>query len=200
MRWVPVAAIGLLAVLLVAAIVVAATSGGGSGEAAPLASRANAPAPAKSSAPVSSAAPSLSFEVRASSADQRCASHAFGDVQASLQQTSCSAVRRASYTALVDGRPAAVTVAVVEFPDGEQATNFKRVADNPGGGGILDVATETGKWSGPPPQFDNAAYASKLEGNGVRLVQAVWQTGPSTPGDPGLTRAAQGALDLAMPS
>ncbi|QRP44270.1 hypothetical protein [Amycolatopsis sp. FDAARGOS 1241] len=202
-RWVPVAAIGLLAVLLVTAIVVAATGGGGGEASPPPSKRASAPAAApvaSSGAPASSAAPSLSFEPRANSADQRCASHAFGDVQASLQQTSCSAVRRASYTALVDGRPAAVTVAVVEFPDAAQATHFKQVADTPGGGGILDVATETGKWPGPPPQFDSAAYASKIDGNGVRLVQVVWQTGPSTPDDPGLTRAAQGALALTMPS
>ncbi|MEV4602526.1 hypothetical protein AB0K15_34670 [Amycolatopsis sp. NPDC049253] len=202
-RWVPVAAIGLLAILLVTAIVVAATGGGGGGEAASAPSSSARPAPppaAVNSAPASSAAPSLSFEARASSSDQRCASHAFGDVQASLQQTSCSAVSRASYTALVDGRAAAVTMALVQFPDAAQATHFKQVADTPGGGGILDVATETGKWPGPPPQFDNAAYASKLDGNGVRLVQVVWQSGPSTPDDPGLTRAAQGALALAMPA
>ncbi|MEV8609402.1 hypothetical protein AB0383_15925 [Amycolatopsis sp. NPDC051373] len=202
-RWVPVAAIGLLAILLVTAIVVAATGGGGGGEAAPAPSSSARPVPppaAVSSAPASSAAPSLSFEPRASSSDQRCASHAFGDVQASLQQTSCSAVSRASYTALVDGRAAAVTMAVVRFPDAAQATHFKQVADTPGGGGILDVATETGKWPGPPPQFDSAAYTSKLDGTGVRLVQVVWQSGPSTPDDPGLTRAAQGALALAMPA
>ncbi|MEW2502336.1 hypothetical protein AB0878_17815 [Amycolatopsis sp. NPDC047767] len=202
-RWVPVAAIGLLAILLVTAIVVAATGGGGGGEAAPAPSSSARPAPPPavvSSAPASSAAPSLSFEPRASSSDQRCASHAFGDVQASLQQTSCSAVSRASYTALVDGRAAAVTMAVVRFPDAAQATHFKQVADTPGGGGILDVATETGKWPGPPPQFDSAAYASKLDGTGVRLVQVVWQSGPSTPDDPGLTRAAQGALALTMPA
>ncbi|WIX78696.1 hypothetical protein QRX50_46420 [Amycolatopsis carbonis] len=202
-RWVPVAAIGLLAILLVTAIVVAATGGGGGGEAAPAPSSSARPVPppaAVSSAPAGSAAPSLSFEPRASSSDQRCASHAFGDVQASLQQTSCSAVSRASYTALVDGRAAAVTMAVVQFPDAAQATHFKQVADTPGGGGILDVATETGKWPGPPPQFDSAAYASKLDGTGVRLVQVVWQSGPSTPDDPGLSRAAQGALALAMPA
>ncbi|MEV0073531.1 hypothetical protein [Amycolatopsis sp. NPDC050768] len=202
-RWVPVAAIGLLAILLVTAIVVAATGSGGGGEAAPAPSSSARPVPppaAVSSAPAGSASPSLSFEPRASSSDQRCASHAFGDVQASLQQTSCSAVSRASYTALVDGRAAAVTMAVVQFPDAAQATHFKQVADTPGGGGILDVATETGKWPAPPPQFDSAAYASKLDGTGVRLVQVVWQSGPSTPDDPGLTRAAQRALALAMPA
>lgn len=202
-KWVPIAAIVLLVVLVVSAIVVA-TSGGDDTAAAPPASSAppsSVPSPVpssvKSSAPP---APTLTFEPRANSADQKCASHAFGDVQASLQQTSCSAVRRASYTALVDGRPAAVTVAVVEFPDAGQANRLKQIADNPGGGGILDVATETGKWPSGPPQFDGAAYASKIDGNGVRIVQAVWQPGPSTADDPGLARAAKGALDLQLPS
>ena len=203
-KWVPLAAIVLLVVLIVSAIVVA-TSGNSSDTAAapansaPPSSAAASPAPssAASSAP---AAPSLSFQPIANSSDQRCASHAFGDVQASLQQTSCSAVRRASYTALVDGRPAAVTVAVVEFPNASQAANFKQLADNPGGGGILDVAAETNKWPSGAPQFDGAAYASKIDGNGVRLVQAVWQPGPSTPDDPALVRAAKGALDLQLPS
>ncbi|WP_344867903.1 hypothetical protein [Amycolatopsis ultiminotia] len=200
----PLAAIALLVVLVAAAVVVA-TSGGGADDgttaAAPVSSAAPASSAApSSSAPPSSATPSLGFQPLASSADQRCASHAFGDVQASLQQTSCSAVRRASYTAEVDGRPAAVTVAVVEFADSAQASHFKEIADNPGGGGILDVATETGKWPNAAPQFDGAAYASKIEGKGVRLVQVVWTPGPSTPDDPGLARAANGALDLSLPS
>jgi hypothetical protein len=200
----PLGAIGLLVVLLVTAVVIAATGGGGSGQTAapPASSQPAASNPPASSAPVSSApvAPSLTFEVRAGSGDQRCASHAFGDVQASLQQTSCVGVQRASYTAQVDGRAAAVTVAVVAFPDAAQASHFKDVADTPGSGGIIDVATETGKWPGPAPQFDGAAYTSKIEGNGVRLVQAVWLPGPSTSDDPGLARAAKGALDLVLPS
>ncbi|HEY3477374.1 hypothetical protein [Amycolatopsis nivea] len=198
----PIAAIVLLVVLVVSAIVVA-TSGGDDTAAAPVSSAppSSVPSPAPSSVQSSAPpAPTLTFEPRASSADQKCASHAFGDVQASLQQTSCSAVRRASYTALVDGRPAAVTVAVVEFSDAGQADHLKQIADNPGGGGILDVATETGKWPSGPPQFDGAAYASKIDGKGVRIVQAVWQPGPSTPDDPGLARAAKGALDLQLPS
>jgi hypothetical protein len=202
-RWLPLGAIGLLVVLLVTAVIIAATGGGGdSGQTAAPPANSQAVAPPASSAPVSSApvAPSLTFEVRAGSGDQRCASHAFGDVQASLQQTSCVGVQRASYTAQVDGRAAAVTVAVVAFPDAAQAAHFKEVADTPGSGGIIDLATETGKWPGPAPQFDGAAYTSKTEGNGVRLVQAVWLPGPSTSDDPGLARAAKGALDLVLPS
>jgi hypothetical protein len=106
-------------------------------------------------------------------------------------------VKRASYAATVDGRAGAVTIGIVDFPDAAQAAAFKAVADTPGGGGILDLATETGQWGAPaPPRFENAAYASKLTGTSVRLVQAVWAPGPSTPDDPGLARAAKAALDL----
>ncbi|WP_206786555.1 hypothetical protein [Amycolatopsis sp. MtRt-6] len=189
-RWLPLGAIGALVVLVVAAVAVATTGDG------------TAAAPAAPPATVSPAPPattpvrSLQFALRAAAGDQRCASHAFGDAQTSLQQTSCSGVKRASYAATVDGRAGAVTVGIVEFPDAAQAAAFKAVADTPGGGGILDLATETGQWGATAPRFENAAYASKLDGSSVRLVQAVWAPGPSTPDDPGLVRAAKAALDL----
>jgi hypothetical protein len=155
------------------------------------------PATSKAQPPPTTPVRSLQFALRAAGGDQRCASHAFGDAQASLQQTSCSGVKRASYAAAVDGRGGAVTVGVVEFPDAAQAAAFKAVADTPGGGGVLDLATETGQWGATPvPRFENAAYASKLDGSSVRIVQAVWAPGPSTPDDPGLVRAAEAALDL----
>lgn len=155
------------------------------------------PAGSKSQPPPSTPVRSLQFALRAAGGDQRCASHAFGDAQASLQQTSCSGVKRASYAATVDGRGGAVTVGIVDFPDAAQAAAFKALADTPGGGGVLDLATETGQWGATPvPRFENAAYASKLDGSSVRLVQAVWAPGPSTPDDPGLVRAAAAALDL----
>ncbi|UOZ11077.1 hypothetical protein [Amycolatopsis sp. WQ 127309] len=194
-RWLPLGAIGLLVVLVVAAVVVATR--GDDTAAAPV-----TPPPAPASRPVSqqpaSVAPaqSLQFSLRAADGDQRCASHAFGDAQASLQQTSCSGVRRASYATTVDGRAGAVTVGIVAFPDAAQAAAFKAVADTPGGGGILDLAAETGKWGTPAPRFENAAYTSRLEGTSVRVVQAVWVPGPSTADDPGLVRAAKAALDL----
>ncbi|MFJ9785484.1 hypothetical protein ACIRSS_38330 [Amycolatopsis sp. NPDC101161] len=192
-RWIPLAAIGLLIALVVAAVAVA-TSGDDTASAPTGPPTPATQPPPRTSTPV---AQSLQFSLRAADHDQRCASHAFGDAQASLQQTSCSGVRRASYAADVDGRGAAVTIGIVEFPDAAQAAAFKAVADTPGGGGVLDLATETGKWGATPaPRFENAAYASKVEGTSVRLVQAVWAPGPSTPDDPGLTRAVQAALDL----
>jgi hypothetical protein len=192
-RWLPLGAIGLLVALVVAAVVVAT-----SGDDTTAAPASQAPATQPPSPQPTKAAPaeSLQFSLRAADGDQRCASHAFGDAQASLQQTSCSGVRRASYATTVDGRAGAVTIGIVAFPDAAQAAAFKAITDTPGGGGILDLAAETGKWSGPAPKFENAAYTSKLEGTSVRVVQAVWVPGPSTPDDPGLARAAKAALDL----
>ncbi|AGM08396.1 hypothetical protein AORI_5813 [Amycolatopsis keratiniphila] len=191
-KWLPVAAIGLLIVLLVAAISVA--SGGddtASTQTPPPPTAATSPPP-----PSSSAVENIQFTSRASAADQKCASHAYGDVQSSLQQTSCSAVKRASFASSIDGRAAAVTIAVVEFPNAAQASAFKAIADNPGGGGILDLATETNQWQGEVPVFEGAAYQSSLDGKSVRLIQVVWLPGPSTPDDPGLVRGAKAALEL----
>ncbi len=189
-KWLPVAAIGLLIVLLVAAITVAS---GGDETAAP---ESRPPTPASSPPSTSQAVENIQFTSRASSSDQKCASHAFGDVQSSLQRTSCSAVKRASFASNIDGRAAAVSIAVVEFANAEQAAAFKATADTPGGGGILDVATETGQWQGEVPVFEGAAYQSTIDGKSVRLVQAVWLPGPSTPDDPGLVRGATAALEL----
>ncbi|WP_410623238.1 hypothetical protein [Amycolatopsis sp. cmx-8-4] len=194
-RWLPLGAIGLLVALVVAAVVVATR--GDDTAAAPVTSPPTPAGRPVSQQPASVApAQSLQFSLRAADGDQRCASHAFGDAQASLQQTSCSGVRRASYATTVDGRAGAVTIGIVAFPDAAQAAAFKAVADTPGGGGILDLAAETGKWGTPAPRFENAAYTSRLEGTSVRVVQAVWVPGPSTADDPGLVRAAKAALDL----
>lgn len=191
-RWLPIGAIGMLAVLLIAAILVA------SGDSdTPPPSQA-APSGTKPVASPSSSRPieSLQFMPQDAAADQKCASHAFGDVQASLGRTSCTAVKRGSFAANIDGRQAAATIGIIEFPDAQQAADFKAVADTPGGGGILDLATETGKWTGEAPKFDGAAYTSSLNGTAVRLVLVAWLPGPSTPDDPGLQRAAKAALDL----
>ncbi|HEV7973360.1 hypothetical protein [Amycolatopsis sp.] len=199
-RWLPFAAVGLLAVLLIAAIVIASTGDEPQKAAATPAPTAPVSAPVSPPPPTSASRPAeeVKFAPKASAADQRCASHGFGDVQASLQVTSCTTVRRASFGAVVDGRPAAATISVVEFAQPDQAAAFKSLADTPGSGGILDIATETGQWQGEVPVFENAAYSSSLEGSAVRLVQVVWLPGPSTPDDPGLVRAAKTALTLPL--
>ncbi|SFI89466.1 hypothetical protein [Amycolatopsis sacchari] len=180
-RWLPFGAIGLLAVLLVTAIVFATTSGADD-------------APAQPAQVVNG----IPLAQRAAARDVQCAAHAVGDLQVSLQRSGCVDLRRASFEATVDGKPAAVSVAVVAFPDSAKAKAFKKAADTPGGGSVTDLATETGKWS-RTPHFDAAAYVSAADGTAVRLVLAAWFDQPSTADDPGLLRAANAALTARMP-
>ncbi|HET6503602.1 MAG TPA: hypothetical protein VFG87_22865 [Amycolatopsis sp.] len=195
-RWLPMAAIGLLAVIVVAAIVLATTSGSDSTDSAHSTNSAGAPA-ASAPAPVAQLVQGLQFLPHAMASDQACAQHAYGDVQASLQQAPCATMRRASFETSVDGRPVAVSIAVVYFGDETTATAFQNTADTPGGGGMNDLASETGKWP-RPVSFAGAAYASALTGTAVRLVQAVWFDGTSSPSDPALAQVAHSALNVQL--
>jgi hypothetical protein len=184
-RWVPFAALGLLAVLIVTAIVLA-TTGGGSGS-----MEAQAPAPPQ----IVEGIPLLQ---RAAGGDTRCAVHAVGDLQASLQRTGCVTMERGSFEATVDGKPAAVSITEITFADAATAVAFKKVADNPGGGEVTDLAAETGKWP-RAPRFDGAAYISAGSGTTVRLALAAWFDQPSTATDPALLRAARAGLTARLP-
>ncbi|NKQ56997.1 hypothetical protein HFP15_29425 [Amycolatopsis sp. K13G38] len=185
-RWLPLGAIGMLAVLLVVAIVLA-TTGGDSGD--------QQAAPANQDTPAVQVVNGIQFIERASASDSECASHAFGDVQASLQRSGCVAIKRGSYEATTDGKPAAVAIAVITFANEETAREFKKVADEPGGGGIADIASETGKWP-RKPDFDGAAYVSAVQGGVVRLVLVAWFDEASSSSDPGLMRTAHAAAAM----
>lgn len=187
-RWLPVAAIALLAVMLVTAIVLATTGGGE--DAAP-------PPPKPSPTPVSQAVQGYQFLKRDLANDPNCAAHAYGDVQASLQRAPCTMMRRGSFESSVDGRAVAVSIAVVYFNDEATASAFKNTADTAGGGGLGDLATETGKWP-RTPQFAGAAYASSVTSTAVRLVLATWVDGASSAGDPGLNQIGHAALNVQL--
>jgi hypothetical protein len=183
-RWLPLAAIGLLAVLLVTAIVLATTSGG---------------SPEGASPPPPQVIDGIPFVQRAASTDHDCAAHAVGDLQASLQRTACVTMRRSSFEATIDGRSAAVSVAEVTFADSAAASAFKKTADTPGGGSVTDLAGETGKWPRTPHFDGTAAYVSVANGTEVRLVLAAWFDQRSTADDPSLLRAAHAGATARIP-
>lgn len=187
-RWLPVAAIALLAVMLVTAIVLATTGGGE--DAAP-------PPPRPSPTPVSQAVQGFQFLKRDLATDTNCAAHAYGDVQASLHHAPCTMMRRGSFESSADGRAVAVSIAVIYFNDEATASAFKNTADTAGGGGIGDLATETGKWP-RTPQFAGAAYASSVTSTAVRLVLATWSDSASSAGDPGLNQVGHAALNVQL--
>ncbi|WP_236788904.1 hypothetical protein [Amycolatopsis sp. GM8] len=179
-RWLPFAALGLLAVLLVTAIVLATTSGEAPQTAPP-------PSPPQ-------VVDGISLIQRAAATDSKCAAHAVGDLQASLQKTPCVTMQRASFEGTVNGKPVAVSVAIVTFRDPETASAFKKTADTPGGGGVTDLAGETGKWPRTPHFDGTAAYVGVVSGTEVRLALAAWFDQPSTADDPALLRAAQAGV------
>ena len=106
-------------------------------------------------------------------------------------------MRRGSYETSVNGRPVAVSIAVVYFNDESAAAAFKKAADTAGGGGVTDLATETKKWP-RTPQFTDAAYTSSTTGTAVRLVLAAWFDGASATTDPDLGKVSRAALNVQL--
>lgn len=183
-RWQGVAALVLLVGLALTAIVLA-----GSGE------RGNS-APAPERAPTVLRAHGFAFTQRAAAADTQCARHATGELQASLQETGCIRLWRASFDTTAGGRRIATSVAVVTFRDEITADAFLELADTPGSGAVTDLATATGRRPGRALTFAGAAYAADARGAIVRLVLSCDAEGPSDPDDERLHTVAEAALDL----
>jgi hypothetical protein len=191
-RWMPVTALGLLAVLLIAGIVVAMGTYGG-----------DSPTPA-AAAPKTQAPPpdvrvgGVSFGPEGSVEGTDCASHAYGDIQVWLTQHACSDMVRSVYRTSSGGRAAAVAVAVVSFADPGTAKAFGMEANTPGTGGVTDLVQDGTGWPGGPKSFDNAAYTVVVLNTSVRLTEVVWAGAGSTPSDPALIHIA--AVSAGLPT
>ncbi|OLR95476.1 hypothetical protein [Actinokineospora bangkokensis] len=190
-RWLPIAAVLLLAVLLVTGIAVAISSADDDVRGA------RAPQPSGTAIPVGG----VGFTARGSAEAPDCAAHAYGDVQAYLTTAAgsgCAKLIRARYEASgKNGAKAAVLLSVLRFTNSTTGAELKAVADRPGAGGVRDQLAEGVAWPGTAaPTFTSAAYASGREGNSVKLVQAVWLGKASTPEDPALQDIATKALQL----
>lgn len=186
-RVLPLAAVLLLVAGVVAAIAMAA--GGATGS-----------PPDRKEPPKSSrhAIEGVQYTEVTTAAQRDCAARTYGDVQASLQKTPCAGMQLGSFRASVDGKQAAVSVAVIEFGQAAPAKLLHKVADTEGSGGAQDIATVQRKWPDQPPSFDNAAYRTEVDGNQVRLVQATWLGRPSSPDDKTLARIARTAFEIPL--
>jgi hypothetical protein len=193
LRWLPVGAAVLVAMLMLTGIVFAVASAGDSDED----SGGTSP-----SQPLTGTveANGITFAAKGTASDADCATHASGDIQAYLQRNSCDELVRMRFEATEDDRTAAILVAVLRFPESAAAGELHDVADRPGSGAITDAAAEGKAWPGKAtPSFESAAYASGREGNSLKLVQAVWIGDTSTPDDERLVRLAEAAVDLPAP-
>lgn len=182
-RWFPFAAVALLIVGLIAAIGAAASG-------ADTADRARAEQRARQ------AINGVQYVEVAAKRDQHCVRNTYGDVQASLERVHCAGMVIGSYLAKLDGRRAAVSIALIQFGERSDAGKLKKLADTPGTGGPIDLATNTRMWPDTTPSFDNATYRSTLDGAAVRLVRTVWLDEPTQPHDKLLTRIAATAFEV----
>jgi hypothetical protein len=192
LRWLPIGAAVLVALLLITGIVFAMTSAGSGAD--ETATRNTNATPTK---PPGLVVDGVAFEPKGTVSATDCANHAYGDVQVWLQANPCGQLIRLRYESPSDNHRAAILVAVLRFENAASAGELRAVADKPGGGAVTDLSAEGTPWPGTgKPFFESAAYASGREGNSVKLVQAVWMDQPSTPDDPVLKDMAAKALDL----
>jgi hypothetical protein len=187
-RWLPMAALGLLAVLLITGVAVFVGTTGGSPPPAQAQSRPAGPRPL--------VVGGVSFHPEGSARDGDCTSHAYGDVQVWLAGHPCTGLVRSVYQTDSGGRAAAVALAEVSFADQANATAFATLANTDGSGGITDLATDGSAWHGGPASFDNAAYTVIVQGTSVRLTEVVWLRGTPSQTDPALNRLAATSAGL----
>ncbi|MDA3629522.1 hypothetical protein OU415_29125 [Saccharopolyspora sp. WRP15-2] len=138
----------------------------------------------------------VEFAQQVTDQEKTCAPHAFGDVQRWFEQRPCRNLTRAVFDTEVSGRPAAVSVTIVELPDEQAAGELRALADEPGTGGVTDLVAEGRGWPGGPESFDNAAQVVQQSGNEVRIVQTIWRHRDSSPEDVGLRALAERGLRL----
>lgn len=192
LRWLPVSAAILVALLLLTGIIFAMASAGSGADGAT--SRNTNSTPTK---PPGIVVDGVAFEPKGALSATDCANHAYGDVQVWLQNNPCNQLIRLRYESTSDNHRAAILVAVLRFTDSTSAGELRAIADKPGGGAVSDASAEGTAWpDSATPFFQSAAYASGREGNSVKLVQAVWMDQPSTPDDAILKDLAAKALDL----
>jgi hypothetical protein len=188
LRWLPMAGLGLLAVLLIAGVAVAMGTTGGSPPTAGASGRPSGPPPVTVGG--------VAFSPKGSTETADCGSHAYGDVQVWLGSHPCTDLVRSVYQTTSGGRAAAVALAEVTFADQATASAFAGVAGTDGAGGITDLVADGGTWSGGPKTFDDAAYTVTVRAAAVRLTEVVWIRGTSDPTDPALRQLATAAAGL----
>ncbi|EHR60100.1 hypothetical protein [Saccharomonospora cyanea] len=176
------------AVLLVVAAVVAIV----------VVSSQDAPTPA-STEPATAETGGVRFNLVARDVATACEPHhAVGDVQSFLLDHGCVEVVRTSFRTTLEGRAVSVSVGAVTFPDAALAGEFERLARTPGTGVLTDVASETGRWTGAAPTFEDATYTTRRDGTTVRTVLAQTDSAAEDSAGDLAFRVAQAALDLPL--
>ena len=120
-----------------------------------------------------------------------CAAHAYGQVQSFFTRTPCVSVDRLLASTNQGGRAVVIASNVVTFRSAAQAQQYLTLVNADGTGNIADLLREGISYAGGPDQLPDAAFASRLDGNRVRVAEAGYVGGISSASDPTLRAIAQ---------
>ncbi|MGI8652616.1 MAG: hypothetical protein ACR2I7_07455, partial [Geodermatophilaceae bacterium] len=131
-----------------------------------------------------------------SRAGETCAGNADGEVAEYFETTNCASLERELYTTEIDGIAVIVAVARVTMPDEATAADFKGIVDSEGTGNVNDLLAAGQTFPNGPTELVPDAYASKMQGAELTIIEAGWQD-PANPGSlEALRELAREALAL----
>ena len=133
----------------------------------------------------------LHVERSSSDSDDNCAAHSYGQVAGYFADHPCAGLERAWYEVGDDaGHTAVVSVAWVEMPGPDSATELKALVDRPGTGNLTELSREDGPHR--DLRYSGWYYRSQLDGDVFTSVQA--QPLQDTDGSRDVARRASGTV------
>ncbi|SDM92703.1 hypothetical protein [Allokutzneria albata] len=117
--------------------------------------------------------PQLVYEEHVQVKDEDCAAHAYDDTQKFFQKNPCkNMVRRLFATKAKDGAPVVVSLAVVEMHTPQAAAELEKLTSSNNTGNVNDLIRENHNVPGGPARFNEAGYASEVQGKKVLIAES----------------------------
>ncbi|MEO6956902.1 MAG: hypothetical protein ABI137_09205, partial [Antricoccus sp.] len=121
----------------------------------------------------------LAYNQGAFDQTDKCATFAFGKVQAFLQQQGCATLTRGLYLTEANGKQIVVAAADIAMDSADAATKLKSLVDTDGTGNVNNLLLDGKIPAGYPAAsvMKGSSYASSIKGNVVRVVAAAYADG-----------------------
>jgi hypothetical protein len=133
----------------------------------------------------------LHIEQSSSDSDDDCAAHSYGQVAGHFADHPCAGLERAWYVVGDEaGNTAIVSVARVEMPDADSATELEALVDRLGTGNVTELSREDGPHGNV--RYSGWYYRSDRDGDVFTSVQA--EPLQSTDGSRDVARRASGTV------
>ncbi len=142
----------------------------------------------------------VSYTLEAAGVEETCADHAYGRTAAHFaDETECTGLARALYSAQVGGLDVVVSVARVRMPDTAAARELRGLTDTSGTGNVNDLLKDGVTYPGGPAELSGAEYASAVSGPTVTIVESAWVDPDAGGTDAEIDQIATSGLSLATP-